>query len=194
MGAAVLEHVDRAVVAARHHDRRRSNIGADEVAGIRHLGFERHVVPGAAVKDAFDLALVDELVGVDPVRNDAEIVVGPHIVEDAADIRRCRHPLRQNVERQMPRAATAVARISSPRRNSATGVPATRPRSRLRTSSCFSRHGTPRKSATGLFQHIVLRVQLGSSLRSAGRWPCSPKEKVHGARTARHQGQLSAHL
>ena len=78
--AAVLEHVDRAVLGARHHDRRRAHIRADEVAGIRHLGFERHVVPGAAVEDPFHLALVDVLVGVDPVGNDGEIVAGPHVL------------------------------------------------------------------------------------------------------------------
>src|SRR5579871_6187285 len=58
MRAAVLEYMDRAVLGARHHDRRRPDMGADEVARLFHLGFERHVVPGAAVKNPLDLALV----------------------------------------------------------------------------------------------------------------------------------------
>ena len=107
MGAAVFEHVDRAVLRARHHDRRRPDIGADEIAGIRHLGFERHVVPGVAVEDAFDLALVDELVGVDPIRNDAEIVAGPHIV---ADKRRAAIGMRAAVWRGAGRSGQAFAR------------------------------------------------------------------------------------
>src|SRR5579872_7371832 len=80
MHAAVLEHADRAVLAAGHDDRRRSHVGANEIPGIRHFGFERHIVPCASVENAFDLALVDFLIRVDPVRDDRQIVIGPDIV------------------------------------------------------------------------------------------------------------------
>ena len=76
--AAVLEHVDRAVLGACHDDRRRADIGADEVAGFRHFRLERNVVPGAAVKDSLDLALVDTLVGINPIGNFGQVVIWPH--------------------------------------------------------------------------------------------------------------------
>jgi hypothetical protein len=78
--AAILDHVDRAVLGPRHHDRRRAHIRADEIAGVRHLGFERHVIPRAAVEDLFHFALVNVLVGVDPIGDDGEIVAGPHVL------------------------------------------------------------------------------------------------------------------
>ena len=57
--AAVLEHIDRAVLLARDHDRRRPDVRTDEIAGLRDLGFQRDVIPGAAVEYSLDLALVD---------------------------------------------------------------------------------------------------------------------------------------
>ena len=73
MGAAVLDHADRAVLRARDDDWRRTNVRADEVAGIGNLGFERDVVPRWAVKNAFDLTLIDGLVRIDPVGNFGEV-------------------------------------------------------------------------------------------------------------------------
>ena len=78
--AAVLERMDRAVRGARHHDRGRPDIGADEIAGVRNLRLERDIVPGRAVEDALDFALVNRLVGIDPVGNDGEVVVRPDVI------------------------------------------------------------------------------------------------------------------
>ena len=69
MRAAVLEGVDRAVLVAREHDRRRPDVRAAEVARLRDLGLEADVVPRRAVEDAVDLALVDLLAGIDPGRD-----------------------------------------------------------------------------------------------------------------------------
>src|SRR5215475_10441669 len=79
MRAAVLDHAYRAVARARHHHRRRTDMRADEVAGVGNLGFERDIVPGGPVEDALDLALIDGLVGIDPVRNFGQ-VAGPDIL------------------------------------------------------------------------------------------------------------------
>jgi len=54
VGATVLHDVDRAILAARDDHRRGADVGADEVARVRDLGFQRDVVPGAAVEDARD--------------------------------------------------------------------------------------------------------------------------------------------
>ncbi len=79
MHAAVLDHADRAVLRAHNHDRRRTDIRADEVAGIGNFRLERDVVPGRTMENALDLAPVDALVGVDPVRDLGE-VAGPDIL------------------------------------------------------------------------------------------------------------------
>ena len=86
MHAAILDHGDRAVRRARHDHRRRTDIGADEIARIWDLGLERDIVPGRTVENALDLALVDGLVGVDPVRNLRE-VAGPDILLVEQDTR-----------------------------------------------------------------------------------------------------------
>src|SRR5262249_26029089 len=59
MRAAVLEHIDAAVVGARHHHGRGPDIGSDEIARLRHFAFERDIIPGSAVEDPVDLALVN---------------------------------------------------------------------------------------------------------------------------------------
>src|SRR5713226_3073412 len=79
MSAAVLDHADRAVFRARDNHRRRTDIRADEIAGIRNFGLERDVVPGGPMENALDLAPVDVLVGIDPVRNCRQ-VAGPNIL------------------------------------------------------------------------------------------------------------------
>src|SRR6516162_5879144 len=52
MAAAVLKHRDTAVFATRNHDRSRSDIAPDEVAGHWDFGFEADIIPRASMKDA----------------------------------------------------------------------------------------------------------------------------------------------
>ena len=79
MRTAVLDDIDRAVVRAHDDHRRRPDIGADEVAGLGHFAFQSDVVPGAAVKNLLDLALIDRLIGVDPIRDAGETFCRPDV-------------------------------------------------------------------------------------------------------------------
>src|SRR5438552_15760990 len=79
MRAAVLADSDRAVLRSCHHDGRGADIGPYKVAAVRDLRLERNVVPGRAVEDALDFALIDGFVSVHPVRNLGEIA-RPHIL------------------------------------------------------------------------------------------------------------------
>src|SRR5690606_32795308 len=58
MGAAVLEHVDRAVLGARHHHRRGADIRALVVPRVGDFGFQGHIVPGLAMEDDLYLFLI----------------------------------------------------------------------------------------------------------------------------------------
>ena len=86
MRTAILEDMDRTVFGARDHDWSRTNVGANEIAGLRQFAFQRDIVPGAAVKNPLDLALVDDLIGVDPVRDAREALGWPDV---AVRQRRC---------------------------------------------------------------------------------------------------------
>src|SRR5262249_48232905 len=56
-----------------------TDIGADEVAGLWHFAFQGDVVPGTAVKNLLDLALIDRLVGVDPIGDARESFRRPNV-------------------------------------------------------------------------------------------------------------------
>src|SRR5476649_2310084 len=77
MGAAIFEAVDGAVGIA-HHDHRH---GADEVGAIvallGNVGLEADEVPGVALEQALQLALVVRLVLVDPVGHARDRVFRP---------------------------------------------------------------------------------------------------------------------
>src|SRR6185436_12691261 len=83
--ATVLEHVDRAILGSCDDNRSRSHVRADEIAGVGQLGFERHVVPGAAVEYSFHLTVIDVPIGIDPVRDAREVVPRPHILSREED-------------------------------------------------------------------------------------------------------------
>ncbi len=72
--AAVDEGVDRAVLVARHHDRRVADPRGAEVAGVRDLGFQTQIAPGRAAEDALHLERVQLLVVVQ-AKGDARIIV-----------------------------------------------------------------------------------------------------------------------
>src|ERR1700739_4590977 len=98
MRAAVLVDVDRSVIGPRDDDRSRPDIRADEIAGLLDLGLQPDVIPGRAVEDALDLALIDELVGIAPIRDDTEIVIRPDVVPahcGSAVVRRRQRTLRR---------------------------------------------------------------------------------------------------
>jgi len=69
VSAAVLNRGYAAVLRAHNDDRGRTHIGSYEVAAIRDFRLERDVIPGRPMEDALDLALIDGLVGIDPVRD-----------------------------------------------------------------------------------------------------------------------------
>ena len=69
MGAAVDQHVDRAVLVADRDDLAGAEAAALEVAGIGDLGFEAGIEPRRAGKDSLLLAREDVGVGIDPVRH-----------------------------------------------------------------------------------------------------------------------------
>src|SRR5262249_5742880 len=64
---------------AHAYDRRRADVGADEVTGLGHFAFQRDVVPGAAVENPLDLALIDRLIGVDPIGDPREPFRWPNV-------------------------------------------------------------------------------------------------------------------
>ena len=67
MGAAVLEDVQLAINVAGHDHWIRADIGPYVIAWFRYFAFEPDVIPVAAKKNLLDFALVDVLIGVDPV-------------------------------------------------------------------------------------------------------------------------------
>src|SRR4051794_2547505 len=79
MGATVLDHRDRAVLATRDQHRNRADMAALEVARIGNLDLERHVIPSLAAKDALDLKFVDVLAGIDPVGNSGCPLLRPNV-------------------------------------------------------------------------------------------------------------------
>jgi len=74
MGAAILEGMDAAVLIPRNDDRNAADIRADIITRPRQFRFKRDIVPGRTQKDPLVLALVNPLVGVDPVRDFRRIV------------------------------------------------------------------------------------------------------------------------
>ena len=66
MGAAVEEHVDRAVPMAGHHHRLPSELGGEVIAGIGNLAHVPDEQPSPP-EDALHLELEDVRVGVDPL-------------------------------------------------------------------------------------------------------------------------------
>ena len=79
MRAAILKHMNGAILRAGDDDGCRPDIRADEVAGIGYLALERDVAPGSAVENFFNLARVDGRVGIDPVGNTGEPLGGPDV-------------------------------------------------------------------------------------------------------------------
>ena len=79
VAAAVLHHVNRAVLGAAHDHRHRADIRAPEIARIGDLGLESDEIPCRALEDALDLGLVDLVRGVDPVRNVRQPFLGPDV-------------------------------------------------------------------------------------------------------------------
>ena len=75
--ATILDHVDRAVLVARDDHGVGPTLERMKSPGVGDLGFQRDVIPGAAVEDALDLALVDGFVGVDPVGHALQALGGP---------------------------------------------------------------------------------------------------------------------
>ena len=67
MGAAVLEDVQLAINVAGHDHWKRADIGPYVIAWFRYFAFEPDVIPVAAEKNLLDFALIDVLIGVDPV-------------------------------------------------------------------------------------------------------------------------------
>ena len=74
---AVFKYVDAAIFRTSDDHWRGTHIRALVVARVRDFRFQRHKVPGVAVENAFHLAVVDVVAGVDPVWNGVEHVLGP---------------------------------------------------------------------------------------------------------------------
>ena len=67
VGAAVLKHIDGTVFIARDHHRLVADKGALIVARIRDLGFQGHISPARAAKNALLFAFVDLRIRVSPI-------------------------------------------------------------------------------------------------------------------------------
>src|SRR5215471_1426151 len=80
MRTAVFEYIDRTVVGANDHDGRWADVRTDEVAGLRYFAFQSDVIPGATMENLLDLALVDCLIGVDPIGDARESFSGPDVM------------------------------------------------------------------------------------------------------------------
>src|SRR5262249_9100334 len=78
-GTAILEDIDGPVIRPHHDHGRWADIGTDEVTGLGHFAFQRDVVPGAPMKNLFDLALVDRGIGVDPIGDAREPLGRPNV-------------------------------------------------------------------------------------------------------------------
>ena len=92
MGAAVLENVQPAIHVASHYHRIRADIGPHVIAWFRYFAFEPDVIPVAAKKNLLDFALIDVLIGVDPVRY-ARFVSRPLAVDTGVPIGFCYQPV-----------------------------------------------------------------------------------------------------
>ena len=82
MGAAVLERVDLATLAAHDNHGHLAHERRPEVAGLLDVRLEAHVVPHGPFEDAAQLRLIVLGVLVHPVRNAGEGVSGPRARRD----------------------------------------------------------------------------------------------------------------
>src|SRR5690606_14564114 len=81
---AVFKYVDAAIFRTSDDHWRGTHIRAFVVARIGDFRFQGHKVPGVTVENAFHLAVVNVVAGVDPVRNGVEHVLGPGAFLDRA--------------------------------------------------------------------------------------------------------------
>ena len=78
VGAAVVEHAHRAVVAAHHHQRPAGQIDGRVVAGVRHLAGVADVVPGVGE----EVLLLER----EQLRAQVEVAVHPLVLDQRGDL------------------------------------------------------------------------------------------------------------
>ena len=75
VGADVFHHVDLTLLITHHNDRTLADYAADEITGMRNLGFQGDIAPVLAVKDFLQFSLINIIAGVGPERDAAGAVI-----------------------------------------------------------------------------------------------------------------------